>query len=379
MPPVVIDVKKADDPRDIVHRAVQSLVEGKLVAFPTETVYGLAASALDEATVMRLVRAKGRHAGHAMALAIRSADEARDYLPNMSPLAYRLARRCWPGPVTLVMDGSHPDSLVRQLPPGVREVVCPQKTLGFRVPGHNLILEVLQMMAGPFVLTSANRTGGPSPVTAADVLQSLGDDVDVILDDGACRFGQPSVVVQIEDDHYRILRPGVVPESTLKRLASVMLLFVCTGNTCRSPMAEAFARHYLAKKLACPPDELEDHGVLVMSAGVAAMMGGRASPEAVSVMAEMGIDLRNHETQPLSEALVRHADRIFTLGRSHREAILAQWPEAAERTVLLSTSGADIADPIGGAVERYQRCASQIRAEIESRLDDFPLQGHNEG
>ena len=101
MPAVVIDLRHADDLRDVVHQTVQALAEGKIVAFPTETVYGLAASALDEQAVERLAAIKGRKQGHPLTLAIKSADEARDYVPDMSPLAQRLARRCWPGPVTL--------------------------------------------------------------------------------------------------------------------------------------------------------------------------------------------------------------------------------------------------------------------------------------
>ena len=97
MPPVVIDVRRAEDYRDVVHRAVQAVVEGRLVAFPTETVYGLAAAAWDEEAVGRLLDAKGRQEGHPLTLAIRSAEEAEKYAPGMSPLARRMARRCWPG------------------------------------------------------------------------------------------------------------------------------------------------------------------------------------------------------------------------------------------------------------------------------------------
>ena len=103
MPPVVIDLRKAEDIRDVVHRAVQALVEGKLVAFPTETVYGVGASACHSGAVADLMAAKDRPQGAPFALAIKSAQEAADYLPEMSPLARRLARRCWPGPVTLVV------------------------------------------------------------------------------------------------------------------------------------------------------------------------------------------------------------------------------------------------------------------------------------
>jgi tRNA threonylcarbamoyl adenosine modification protein (Sua5/YciO/YrdC/YwlC family) len=369
MPPMVIDLGRAEDWRDVIHRAVQVLAEGGLVAFPTETVYGLAASALDESAVERLLATKKRAAGQPLALAIRSMEEARDYAPDMSLLALRLARRGWPGPITLVVDSSHPESLVRQLPAKVRQSVSPKNTVGLRVPGHTAILDVLHMLAGPLTLTSANRSGGPDAVTAQQVMEAVGPDLDLVLDDGPCRFGQPSSVVRVAGDRFELLRVGVVPEKTLQRLASLMILLVCTGNTCRSPMAEVLCRHLLAKRLNVEMDELEDQGIIVMSAGIAGMMGGRASAEAVEAMKEYRLDLSGHETQPLTEPLVRNADLIYTMSRSHREAIVAEWPDAAERTFPLSTDGSDISDPIGCSVERYRACAAQIYRHLEARLE----------
>src|SRR5690606_29251380 len=102
-------------------------------------------------------------------------------------------------------------------------------------------------------LTSANRSGEPDAVTAEDVQQALGDNVHLILNDGRSRLGQPSTVVGVNDEGIEILRQGVVSAQTLERLSSFMLLLVCTGNTCRSPMAEAICRHLLAEKLKCTP------------------------------------------------------------------------------------------------------------------------------
>ena len=155
MTPVVIDTRAAQDPRDVVHRAVEALAGGRLVAFPTETVYGLAASALDEAAIDRLIDAMGRGQGHPFTLAVRSAEEALDYAPDLSPMGRRLSRRCWPGPLTLVAENHHPESLLAQLPPKVRQAVVPNGTAGLRVPAHPLILDVLRMLTGPVALTSA--------------------------------------------------------------------------------------------------------------------------------------------------------------------------------------------------------------------------------
>jgi len=209
MPPYVIDIRKADDSRDVVHRAVQALAEGNLVVFPTETVYGLAASALCEGAVERLLEVKGRQAGHPLALAVRSVDDALDYAPDMPLVARRLARRCWPGPVTLVVEDRSDESLVRRFPASVQRAVVPNKTLGLRVPAHRMVLDVLQMLAGPLALTSANRTGEPDAVSAQQAVENLGDDVQLVLDDGPCRIGQPSSVVKGNDKRVEVLRQGI--------------------------------------------------------------------------------------------------------------------------------------------------------------------------
>ena len=363
MPPLVLDLRSADDSRDVVHRAVQALAEGHLVALPTETVYCLAASALSQAAVQRVQEFAGA-GSHALTLAIKSPDEALDYAPYLGPLGQRLSRRCWPGPVTMIVEDRHPDSLLRQLDGQVQQALVQQGHVGLRVPGHQAVLDVLRLLAGPVVIAAVRRDG-TDPVTAQQMIDAFGDSLHMVLDDGRSRFGQPCSIVKVRDRDFDVVEVGVVSAQTLKRLASMIVLFVCTGNTCRSPMAEGLFRHLLAEKLGCKPAEIEERGAIVMSAGIAAMLGGRAANEAINVLGPLGIDLTAHESQPLTEQLVRHADLILAMTRSHRQAILAEWPTAAERVKLLSHDGADVPDPVGGPAELYERCLAQMRPDVE--------------
>lgn len=378
MPPHVIDLRQADDRRDVVHRAVQTLAEGGLVVFPTETVYGVGASARSVAGVQKIFEAKGRSREVPLALAIKSAEEAIDYVPAPGRVAERLARRCWPGPITIVMecssdgDGSG-SGLIDQLPSEVREFVAPSGTVGLRVPADETMLAILQMLAGPIALTSANQSGEPAATTAAEAVESLGDHVSLVLDGGSCRYGQASTVVKATAEGFSLLREGVVSQSALERLSSMIILFVCTGNTCRSPMAEVMMRKLVAEKLGCEIDALENKGVLIASAGVAAAPGCAPSPEAVVVMEEQSLNLANHASQPLTEKLIRHADVIYTLTSGHRQAILRRWPDAASRTHTIRSDGGDISDPIGGPVTIYRECAAQIESALRLRIDELDL------
>ena len=195
-----------------VERAAELLRAGELVAFPTETVYGLGADASNPAAVAKIFAAKGRPADHPLIVHLPGADHLDRWARDIPPAAYELAEAFWPGPLTLILK-RHPSV------PGA--VTGGQDTVGLRVPGHPLALELLRTFAGGVAAPSANRFGRISPTTAQAVKEELGDSVAMVLDGGPCEVGIESTILDLSRGRSAILRPGMVSPEALATVLGV--------------------------------------------------------------------------------------------------------------------------------------------------------------
>lgn len=373
--PNIVDLQRAEDPRDLVHRAVQVLAEGGIVGVPTEALYALTACALTPESVAQLAGSElldCRCQEDYLELIVPSPDAAWDYINPGEEAAERLARRCWPGPVTLVARCDAADSAASRLPTVVREKLMDEHgCIALRVVSHPLFRQLHRFLAGPLVIANGRGADATLATTCPQLAQRSGNRVPLLLDDGPTRYGGPTTVVRVMGNHYEILREGAVETAAIDKFAKPLIALVCTGNTCRSPMAEVLMRNRIEKRTG------RKDPVQIISAGLAAFQGDRASPQAVEVMERRGLDLSCHSSQPLTEQLLALADIVLTMTRGHRDAILAKFPEAADRVHTLRIDGGDIADPVGAPVDAYESCAHQIDSQLaiwEQRLAEkwFP-------
>ncbi len=210
-----------------IKEAAQRIRAGELVAFPTETVYGLGANALDAAAVAKIYELKGRPPTSPLIVHVASIEMAQALVTEWPPEAEQLARKYWPGPLTLVLPKTSaiPDIVTAGLP-----------TVGIRIPNHPLALDLLREAKVPVAAPSANRFTGLSPTTAEHVREAFGDAVPV-LDGGHCRVGIESTVVSISSGKVTLLRPGMISLEDVETVSA-------PASNAAHPAPGMHARHY---------------------------------------------------------------------------------------------------------------------------------------
>lgn len=354
-----------------VARGVEVLDKGGLVIFPTETVYGLAARADRPEALERLSRVKQRPADKPYTLHLGDRNQALAYAPTISLPDRQLLRRAWPGPLTAVftLDEAAAGEQRKRLGEPTYNALYYEQTIGIRVPDHAAARGLLLGAGGPVVAPSANRANLPPPTTAAEAAAQLDGDVDLIIDGGPARYQKPSTVVRLRGEQPpEVLREGVLDGRMLADMRTLNLLFVCTGNSCRSPMAEGLCRKLLAQRLNCRVDQLALRGYNIASAGTMAWEGYPPTAEAVEACRDLDVDISDHRSRPVSEQVVYTADRIYVMTRGHAEAIRRMFPAAGERVMLLAEDE-EITDPLGGSFAEYMPCARKILSSLERQMD----------
>ena len=265
--------RAAPDPA-ILAEAAAVLARGGLVAFPTETVYGLGARGLHADEVAKIFIAKGRPTGHPVILHVDGIAMARSLAASFGPDADALANAFWPGPLTLVLPRG------ARVPP---EVSGGSATVGIRMPADAIARELIRVVGEPLAAPSANAHLHVSPTTAEHVVRSLGDRVDLVLDGGPCVHGIESTVIAVKDR--LVLRPGAIGLDALRRVLPDVAdgTKVLTGDDVRASPGMA-AKHYAPRKevVLVPRAEFPGaHAALVSSRRVLAIVAAARVPGAI--------------------------------------------------------------------------------------------------
>jgi protein arginine phosphatase len=331
---------------DAMLPAVEAIRQGGIAVVPCESGYSFAA----RVDALERLEALADRIGSPISLI--AAPEMLEHIGHrVSAPVKRLVSRVWPGSVGIGLPATESEPYER-----------------WRWPSHRAFEALTMAIDFPLSLVEPAHIAGSEETAIA--VADLGHGVDIIIDDGpiACK---PVTWITVDHSGFRVEQPGSVTEEQLFALAARWIVFVCTGNTCRSPMAEMLCKTRLAGRLGCPIDELPARGFRILSAGVAGYPGDAPSPEAVDVLREFGADLSGHRSQPLTMETVAHADYLIGMTRSHLLSVLTRYPVVGGSLRLLCGVEGDLDDPIGAGIEVYAACSRTIVRHVDRLISEL--------
>ena len=350
-------IVKIDKASQHIARILQTLNDGEVIAVPTDTIYGLAVDATDEGAVKRLFSVKKRTDKLFILFISKSEIENYAVITKRKIIDFFV-----PGPLTVILKRRPDVSL-----PFITDKI------GIRIPQHNFVLHLLSSYQKPLAVTSANISGEPPLTSPYDIVEHFTEVSTVI--DGGMLYSSPSTILDLTVTPPLVMRKGVIPilaiekvygrRIALKGSLKFNVLFVCSGNTCRSPMAEGIFKTMVSRKY-CE----------VQSAGTIAMGGLQAARYAKQVVKEYGGSIERHRTNYLDRELVDWADLILVMEFKHYETILEINPDSVVKTFLLreykrKTKYTEVPDPVGRDLAAYQEAATKMYPTLKRVAKDI--------